>query len=97
MKTIKYVWFFMPTGHTISGVNGKKVKNYVDILQFSIHAAWLENHRQVTARQTSQTISYTPMVSRYVTHLLQKEQCLVRGVFKTCPSSATSAQNLAYQ
>jgi hypothetical protein len=55
--------------------------SYVDVLQFSIQAAWLENHRQVTAQGVSQNISYKSMVPRYVTHFLQEEQCLVCAGF----------------
>ena len=51
----------------------------MDILQFSIHFAWLENHHQVIARSTGQTISYMAMVSPCVTHFLQKKQCQVFG------------------
>ena len=72
------------------GANNEKERGYVDILQFSIHFAWLENHRQVIARGSGQIISYMAMISPCVTHFLQKKQCQVfgHGGFTVYPSGS---------
>ncbi len=62
-----------------------KERSYVGLLQLSIFLWWLENHHQVTAQGDCQIISYMVRVPRYVTHLLQKEQCSVCGGFTVYP------------
>jgi len=74
----------MPTGHMMSFRMTSK-GGYGGILQFTIAGEWLEKRHQAV-QGTSHIITYSSLIPRYVTHLLQWEQCSVNCCFTTYSS-----------
>ena len=82
----------MPTGHMMSGQITLK-EGYVGILQFIIRGKWLKKRRQAV-RDTGHIVPYSDLIPRYVTHLLQEEQCQVRCGFTTYPSRCKAQREI---